>query len=221
MCQANQIVLRARHIAGRLNVLVDILSRPSEMSGTEWSLHPSVFRALTREWGIPLLDLFATRWNQKLPLFVSPVPDPSAMAVDALSMSTVGISIPTTSSVTTGAREGPTWPVWTNPHCPTLAPGDLVPTTLRDVGSLHSWYPTFLSFYPSPEVRSIEIRPISSYTHGEYPGYPLQQTVRLTLPPVSVDPSESLHWRSMSPSGGFSLFGVTYKTLIHSRLLRV
>ena len=47
----------------------------------------SVFRALTREWGIPLLDLFATTWNHKLPLFVSPVPDPSAMAVDALSMS--------------------------------------------------------------------------------------------------------------------------------------
>ena len=47
MCQANHIVLRARHIPGRLNVLADILSRPSQMSGTEWSLHPSVFRALT------------------------------------------------------------------------------------------------------------------------------------------------------------------------------
>ena len=87
MCQANQIVLRARHIPWRFNVLADILSHPSQMSGTEWSLHPSVFRALTREWGIPLLDLFATRWNHKLPLFVSPVPDPSAMAGDALSMS--------------------------------------------------------------------------------------------------------------------------------------
>ena len=65
--------------------LADILSRPSQMSGTVWSLHPSVIRA--QEWGIPLLDLFAMRWNHKLPLFVSPVPDPSAMAVDALSMS--------------------------------------------------------------------------------------------------------------------------------------
>ena len=43
MCQANQIVLRAWHIPGRLNVLADILSRPSQMSGTKWSLHPSVF----------------------------------------------------------------------------------------------------------------------------------------------------------------------------------
>ena len=87
MCQANQIVLRARHIPGRLNVLADILLRPSQMSGTEWSLHPSVFRALTRERRIPFLDLFATRWNHKLPLFVSPVPDPLVMAVDVNVMS--------------------------------------------------------------------------------------------------------------------------------------
>ena len=87
MCQANLIVLRARHIPGRLNVLADILLRPSQMSGTEWSLHPSVFRALTRERRIPFLDLFATRWNDKLPLFVSPIPDPSAMAADTLLMS--------------------------------------------------------------------------------------------------------------------------------------
>ena len=57
------------------------------MSGTQWSLHPSVFRALTREWGIPLLDLFAMRWNHKVPLFVFPIPDPSAMTVDAVPMS--------------------------------------------------------------------------------------------------------------------------------------
>ena len=49
---------------------------------------------------------------------------------------TVGIRIPTTNSVTTGARESPTGPVRTDPHCPTLAPGNLVPTTLRDVGTI-------------------------------------------------------------------------------------
>ena len=48
----------------------------------------------------------------------------------------VSIRIATTSSVTTCAREGPTGPVRTDPHCPTLAPGDLVPTTLRDVGTI-------------------------------------------------------------------------------------
>ena len=49
---------------------------------------------------------------------------------------TVGIRMPTTNSATTGAREGPTGPVRTDPHCPTLAPGDLVPSTLRDVGTI-------------------------------------------------------------------------------------
>ena len=34
----------------------------------------------------PSSDLFATRFNNKLPLFVSPVPDPLATAVDALSL---------------------------------------------------------------------------------------------------------------------------------------
>ena len=168
------IVLRARNIPERLNVLADILLRPSQMSGTEWYLHPSVFRALTREWGIPLLDLFATRWNHKLPLFVSPVPDPSAMAVDVNHLiCTMGIQH-ITSSVTTSAREGPTGPVRTDPHCPTLAPGNLVPTTLRVVGTI-STPDTQHTSVTIPEVRSIEIRLISSYTHGGYSGYPLQQ----------------------------------------------
>ena len=34
----------------------------------------------------PQIDLFATRFNNKLPLFVSPVPDPRATAIDALSL---------------------------------------------------------------------------------------------------------------------------------------
>ena len=87
MCQQEGIASRARHIPGKLNVLADVLSHPTQMSGTEWSLHLSVFQAITQEWGMPTLDLFSTRWNCKLPLFVSSVPDPSAMAVDALSMS--------------------------------------------------------------------------------------------------------------------------------------
>ena len=48
---------------------------------------------------------------------------------------TVGIRIPTTNSVTKGARESTTGPVRTDTHCPTLTPGNLVPTTLRDVST--------------------------------------------------------------------------------------
>ena len=45
------------------------------------------FQALCSRWHQPQIDLFATRFSNKLPLFVSLVPDPMATAVDALSLS--------------------------------------------------------------------------------------------------------------------------------------
>ena len=51
---------------------------------TEWSLS-QVFNIWCSRWARPHVELFATRFNHKLPKFVSPVPDPTAWAVDALS----------------------------------------------------------------------------------------------------------------------------------------
>ena len=51
------------------------------------ALHPEVFQAICSQWYQPQVDLFATRFNNKLPQFVSPVPDPQAWPVDALSLS--------------------------------------------------------------------------------------------------------------------------------------
>ena len=88
---------------------------------------------------------------------------------------TVGIRIPTTSSVTTGAWEGPTGPVRTDPHCPTLAPGDLVPTTRRDFGTIAT-PDTQYSSVTIPASRSDRSRTLQSpATHREDPGCPLQQ----------------------------------------------
>ena len=86
-CTRKQVTLKARHISGRLNVVADKLSRLGQTIQTEWSLLPEVFQALCSRWHRPQIDLFATRFNNKLPLFVSPVPDPMATAVDALSLS--------------------------------------------------------------------------------------------------------------------------------------
>ena len=69
----------------RLNVVADKLSRLGQIIQTEWSLLPEVFQAICDRWHQPQIDLFATRFNNKLPLFVSPIPDPQAAAVDALS----------------------------------------------------------------------------------------------------------------------------------------
>nr|KAG5692773.1 hypothetical protein BaRGS_009389 [Batillaria attramentaria] len=51
---------------------------------TEWELHPCVFDRLLERYPSMSLDLCATRFNAKLPRFVSPVPDPQALALDAL-----------------------------------------------------------------------------------------------------------------------------------------
>ena len=85
-CTRKQVTLKARHIPGQLNVVADKLSRLGQTIQTEWSLLPEVFQAICSKWHQPQIDLFATRFNNKLALFVSPVPDPLATAVDALSL---------------------------------------------------------------------------------------------------------------------------------------
>ena len=90
-CTRNAVTLKARHIPGRLNVIADKLSRLGQTIQTEWSLNPEVFQAICNRWHRHQVDLFATRFNNKLPQFVSPVPDPQAWAVDALSLSWDGL----------------------------------------------------------------------------------------------------------------------------------
>ena len=85
-CTRKQVTLKARHIPGRLNVVADKLSRLGKTIQTEWFLLPEVFHTICSRWHWPQIDLFAMRFNNKLPLFVSRVPDPLASAVDALSL---------------------------------------------------------------------------------------------------------------------------------------
>ena len=86
-----RVSIWAKHIPGRLNVIADQLSRQGQILPTEWSLHPDVVNWLFLKWGSPLVDLFATRYNAKRPLFVSPVPDPQALDTDALSVDWEGM----------------------------------------------------------------------------------------------------------------------------------
>ena len=70
-CHHYQITLKARHIPGCLNVMADLPSRSNQVQPTEWSLHPQVFKQICHRWFIPHVDLFATRLNHKVPLYVS------------------------------------------------------------------------------------------------------------------------------------------------------
>ena len=68
------------------SVVADKLSKVGQTIQTEWSLLQEVFQTICSRWHRPQIDRFATRFNNKLPLFVSPVPDSLATAVDALSL---------------------------------------------------------------------------------------------------------------------------------------
>ena len=83
---------KARHIPGCLNVIANLLSRLNQVQSTEWSLHPQVFKQICLKWFTPHVDLFATHLNHKLPLYVSPVPDPNAWDIGALNLNWTGLT---------------------------------------------------------------------------------------------------------------------------------
>ena len=91
-CHYYQITLKARHIPGCLNVMVDLLSRSNQVQSTKWSLQPQVFKQICHKWFMPHVDLFATRPNHRVPLYVSPVPDQNAWDIDALNINWSGLT---------------------------------------------------------------------------------------------------------------------------------
>ena len=75
-CHQREIILRARYIPGKLNALADQLSRRGQILHTEWSLCPRIFKQLCNQFTKPMWDLFATKYNKKLEIYASPMPDP-------------------------------------------------------------------------------------------------------------------------------------------------
>ena len=76
------ICLLPQFLPGSLNVLADSLSRPHQLPHTEWSLHPEVFRSISRRWPVQI-NLFATSANLQCSVFFSPFRDPLAAGTDA------------------------------------------------------------------------------------------------------------------------------------------
>ena len=80
------IWLKAAHIAGRLNVLPDQLSR-IRIRPTEWTLNRVVVENIFHKWGFPMIDLFASHLNKQAQIFCTWIPHPTALALDALTIS--------------------------------------------------------------------------------------------------------------------------------------
>ena len=86
LCLAHNIQLLAKHIPGRFNTLADRMSRIDKPISREWSLDQEIANKIFQIMDFPSIDLFATRLNHRLPLYVSPIPDQKALSIDALSM---------------------------------------------------------------------------------------------------------------------------------------
>lgn len=82
----NNIHLKAAHIAGRLNIVPDQLSRV-RIRPTEWTMNDAVLSQIFAIWDKPLIDLFASVQNHKMGIFCSWEPHPQALATDALTIS--------------------------------------------------------------------------------------------------------------------------------------
>ena len=106
--ESQDIIVRARHIPGCLNVIADHLSRPNQPIPTEWSLHPEIVKRIFRFWGTPEVDMFATLSNSHLPRFMSPCPgakSPSGGCSVSRLAGEVNVHVPTFSPAQQGRAE--------------------------------------------------------------------------------------------------------------------
>ncbi|XP_068098726.1 uncharacterized protein [Hyperolius riggenbachi] len=83
--EKNLASLKAVHLRGMLNQVADFLSR-SELNQDSWSLNQEVFLEIVSDWGMPTIDLFASKQNAKCQMFCSLCPSDKPWAVDAFSL---------------------------------------------------------------------------------------------------------------------------------------
>ncbi|XP_034275668.1 uncharacterized protein LOC117666806 [Pantherophis guttatus] len=62
--ESHVLSLKAEHI------LADWLSR-TQLDPSEWKLHPNLFQSIVDKFGLPVVDLFASKENAQLPRFIS------------------------------------------------------------------------------------------------------------------------------------------------------
>ena len=219
--ESERIQLRCRHIAGKLNVLADSLSRQGQVLPTEWSLHQQVVNDLWNVWDRPSIDLFATVYNRKLEVFVLPYPDEQAYAVDAMSLRWHGMyayAYPPTAilglvlqkiraELCTVILIAPWWPqqAW--------FPGILELLVDWPISLPNRWYllkqPQSDMFHPDPQMMKLHAWRLSSRPTER------KDFLRRLL---NVSQSDRKHQvqRCMRPSGESSELGVVQGVSIHA-----
>ena len=223
-CAQQQVTLRPFYLPGHLNSVADMLSRSSQVLGTEWTLHAAIFRQILVHFPDLDVDLFATSFNNQLPRFVSPCPDPAAWKADAFSMEWREMSpyafppFKLVSEVLRKLRNSPirlilVAPAWAN----------------------QSWYPELLDLLYDlplqiPGWRRLLRQPLGNVFHHN------PQMLQLHVWPLSGLASDRLAFQERlqnmqqhrnvhppydctSPTGGLSLLGVKNSILIQAEPL--
>ena len=147
LCLTHNIQLLVKHIPGRFNTLVDRMSRIDKPISTEWSLNQEIANKIFQIMDFPSIDLFATRLNHRLPLYVSPIPDQKALSIDAI------------------------WMDWNRIHAYAFPPFHLIQTVINKIRISQCkivliaplwpdrpWFPELLGLLVSPPV-SLPVMP--------------------------------------------------------------
>jgi hypothetical protein len=88
-CKQKQVWITISYLPGKLNIQADIMSRKFN-DRTEWMLNRNIFDKICSKVYQPNVDLFASRLNYQLKPFISWLPDPDALAIDAFTMNWQG-----------------------------------------------------------------------------------------------------------------------------------
>ena len=84
LCKRLQIRITSAFVPTEENILADAASRNLQVA--DWHLLPSIFLRLTRVFGTPEIDLFASQQSTQVPRFISWSKEDSAEGFDVLSL---------------------------------------------------------------------------------------------------------------------------------------
>ena len=206
------------------NILADRLSRLSKPISTEWSLDQTICNSILSMTGFPNIDLFATHLNKKLPIYVSPIPDEKALAIDAMSMN------------------------WNGMHAYAFPQFALIPAIINKIRQHHcnivliaplwaemSWFPDILRLVVAPVIRIPSHKNLLTQLGQKFVrenvgslklhAWSLSadrseiKSFRQTLPDTQLKQGDRLPDEFMTPNGKFFPIGVCKGKFILSRPL--